>query len=118
VAHKQSKCKRGHSMTEANVYTRHDGYRECRKCIRIRRKRPNMIVVMCPDCRGHREIQRYISGRRNDDLVCQRCSQLRAKYGGGAVRVTEEHLDFWRERFSDREIREMWSAVSLYLEAA
>jgi ribosomal protein S27E len=105
-------------MTDANVYMRRDGFRECRKCIRIRRVRPALVRVMCPDCREHREIQRDISGRRNTDLPCQRCSQLRAKYGGGDVRVTEEHREFWRERFTEREIREMWQAVSLYLEAA
>jgi hypothetical protein len=118
VANKQTKCGRGHSMTEANVYMRPDGFRECRKCIRIRRVRPAMVKVMCPDCREYREIRRYVTGRRNPDLPCQRCSQLRVRYGGAEVRVTEDYKEFWRERFSDREIRDLWSAVSLYLEAA
>jgi predicted RNA-binding Zn-ribbon protein involved in translation (DUF1610 family) len=113
------KCKRNHPQTPKNVYVRRDGFRECRTCIRLRRKRWDLVEVTCPDCDEKRVLKAgNHPGRMNPDYVCQSCAQRRNRYGGAAVRVLPEHREFWASRFTQEEIDEKWRGVSMYLDAA
>lgn len=35
----QERCRRGHAMTGNNVHVRKDGYRRCRICLRLAKRR-------------------------------------------------------------------------------
>ena len=126
---RRTHCLRGHEFTPDNIYYRPaDQARQCRKCIQLRRLTTDRrrVVVTCPDCSEPRVIV-----ERPEGLVrrCRSCANtiVNATVAARAAKpapVVPVAVDDWRtpeERESPRawaarQSRDLWPAVSLYLD--
>lgn len=102
-------CYQGHEFTPDNTYVDPKGGRNCRICIRARRKRnPTEFQVTCPDCGVTRTLQRPARSRvaKYLDGVCQPCATVRTAdlHLNAPVRVTDELREWWTDRYSPHEI--------------
>lgn len=123
---RRTHCQRGHAFTPDNTYTTTSGARNCRTCIRIRQARNRKPVQMtCPECGQTRMVVYQKKNKKNPPEVCQPCSTKwlpQTQPVPVPTPVTElpvgENLHtFWRDRFTQDEIDELWAAVSLYLDS-
>ena len=115
-------CRRGHELTPDNIYIDPRGCRNCRECIRIRRQR--VACVYCGDlafrdgvCWAHTDLPDMDADwwqQGGQDARRQESFMRRLETAGHKQKMR----DYWLERFSPDEIRELAAGLSGWLEEA
>lgn len=75
---------------------------------------PHLTRVKCPDCGGSRDLlerqaRRIRSGEHSG--LCGKCQTL----GRNTEEPAEDYHEFWRSRFTQKQIDQLWAALSMTL---
>ncbi len=79
-----------------------------------KRVRGEAVVVHCPECKTPRLVQERQARRIASGVHSGLC--LDCRYPRRSFDAQESYEQFWRSRFTQQEIDDLWAAVSLYLE--
>ena len=120
---RRTHCKRGHPFDEENTYTSPAGQRMCRTCQAMSQARragrpyaPKRVTVECPECADRRVVNARQARRIEVGEATGLCGSCRRPSAEVVVPLRENLHQFWRSRFTQDEIDELWSHVSLYLD--
>jgi hypothetical protein len=113
--HTSYHCVRGHEWTPENTYWNPKGSRHCRTCDRLRRRKSTYaekalnVTVKCVSCSN----PRVVTARTERRIRCGELSGLcpDCRRNEPPVAVTDELLQWWRDRFTPTEIHVLASGL-------
>lgn len=88
-----------------------------------RPRKVRVVMVACPECGEKRQSSERNAYRIKAGLLSGKCGWCRnpnrvkpAHLQPVEPGLSSEYHQFWRDRFTQKELNELWAAVSLYLD--